>query len=59
MPRDTHVREYGPPRLEIGVDIPCYKCKMKGEVNVDGKRKTCPNCEGRGFLTNKSADRTE
>ena len=46
-------------RLEIGMDIPCHRCKMKGKVNDNGKQKTCTRCEGRGILPNTSADRKE
>lgn len=55
MTRQTHVER----RLEFGVDIPCRKCKTKGEITQDGKRKTCPKCEGRGFITNQVADKEE
>jgi DnaJ-class molecular chaperone len=59
MTRNTHVDpEVTRKRLEIGVDVPCHRCKMKGEVREDGKTTTCSRCKGRGFITNESASET-
>jgi DnaJ-class molecular chaperone len=42
-------------RLEIGVDVPCKRCKMRGYYYEYSKKQNCARCGGTGFLTSRDA----
>lgn len=56
--RQTRPDEEKPkqPRLEIGVDQPCHRCKLKGTFNDYGKIKECTACSGRGFISSRKEE---